>query len=44
MLENSIPINTKYYLMNRLSNPLMCIFEPIVGDKDFTSSPSTVPR
>lgn len=33
MLENSIPIDTKYYLENQLSNPLMRIFEPILGDK-----------
>ncbi len=33
VLENSIPIDTKYYLDNQLSNPLMRIFEPILGDK-----------
>lgn len=33
VLENNIPIDTKYYLDNQLSNPLMRIFEPILGDK-----------
>ena len=33
MLENSIPIDTKYYLENQLSKPLMRIFEPILGEK-----------
>lgn len=33
VLENSIPIDTKYYLENQLSKPLMRIFEPILGDK-----------
>ena len=33
VLENNIPIDTKYYLENQLSNPLMRIFEPVLGDK-----------
>ncbi|KAI9013278.1 DNA polymerase family B-domain-containing protein [Gaertneriomyces semiglobifer] len=33
VLENNIPIDTKYYLENQLSKPLMRIFEPILGDK-----------
>ncbi|KAI5122485.1 hypothetical protein M0805_001394 [Coniferiporia weirii] len=33
VLENSIPIDTKYYLENQLSKPLLRIFEPILGDK-----------
>ncbi|TCD65917.1 DNA-directed DNA polymerase delta [Steccherinum ochraceum] len=33
VLENNIPIDTKYYLENQLSNPLMRIFEPIMGEK-----------
>ncbi|GBE86502.1 DNA polymerase delta catalytic subunit [Sparassis crispa] len=33
VLENNIPIDTKYYLENQLSNPLMRIFEPILGEK-----------
>ncbi|KAF7770588.1 hypothetical protein Agabi119p4_6562 [Agaricus bisporus var. burnettii] len=33
VLENSIPIDTKYYLENQLSKPLMRIFEPILGEK-----------
>ncbi len=32
-LENNMPIDTKYYLENQLSNPLMRIFEPIMGEK-----------
>ena len=31
VLENSLPIDTKYYLDNQLSKPLMRIFEPIMG-------------
>ncbi|KAJ7089671.1 DNA polymerase family B-domain-containing protein [Mycena belliarum] len=33
VLENNVPIDTKYYLDNQLSNPLMRIFEPIMGEK-----------
>lgn len=33
VLENNIPIDTKYYLENQLSNPLMRIFEPVLGEK-----------
>ena len=33
MLENNIPIDTKYYLENQLSKPLMRIFEPVMGEK-----------
>ncbi|CAE6482066.1 unnamed protein product [Rhizoctonia solani] len=33
VLENSIPIDTKYYLDNQLSKPLTRIFEPILGEK-----------
>jgi len=33
VLENNIPIDTKYYLVNQLSKPLMRIFEPILGEK-----------
>ncbi|CAO1617256.1 unnamed protein product [Parajaminaea phylloscopi] len=33
VLENSIPIDTRYYLDNQLSKPLMRIFEPILGSK-----------
>lgn len=33
VLENSLPIDVKYYLENQLSNPLMRIFEPILGEK-----------
>jgi DNA polymerase delta subunit 1 len=33
VLENNIPIDTRYYLENQLSNPLMRIFEPILGEK-----------
>jgi DNA polymerase elongation subunit (family B) len=33
VLDNSIPIDTKYYLDNQLSKPLMRIFEPILGEK-----------
>ncbi|KAK9468645.1 DNA polymerase family B-domain-containing protein [Lipomyces arxii] len=31
VLENNLPIDTKYYLENQLSNPLQRIFEPILG-------------
>jgi DNA polymerase elongation subunit (family B) len=33
VLENNIPIDTKYYLENQLSKPLMRIFEPILGER-----------
>lgn len=33
VLENNIPIDTKYYLDNQLAKPLERIFEPILGDK-----------
>ncbi|KAJ5611072.1 hypothetical protein N7510_007791 [Penicillium lagena] len=33
VLENNIPIDTKYYLDNQLANPLGRIFEPILGEK-----------
>lgn len=31
VLENNIPVDTKYYLDNQLSKPLLRIFEPIMG-------------
>lgn len=33
VLENSLPIDTKYYLENQLSGPLTRIFTPILGEK-----------
>ncbi|KAK0549667.1 DNA-directed DNA polymerase delta [Tilletia horrida] len=33
VLEHNIPIDTKYYLEQQLSKPLMRIFEPILGSK-----------
>lgn len=33
VLENSLPIDVKYYLENQLANPLMRIFEPILGER-----------
>ena len=33
VLENNMPIDTKYYLENQLSKPLLRIFEPILGEK-----------
>ncbi|XP_011645822.1 DNA polymerase delta catalytic subunit isoform X2 [Pogonomyrmex barbatus] len=32
-LQNSIPIDTNYYLENQLAKPLVRIFEPILGEK-----------
>lgn len=32
VLENNIPIDTKYYLENQLAKPLLRIFEPIMGE------------
>ena len=32
MLEHNVPIDTKYYLENQLSKPLLSIFEPILGE------------
>ncbi|CAI7648779.1 unnamed protein product [Penicillium pancosmium] len=33
VLENNVPVDTKYYLDNQLANPLGRIFEPILGEK-----------
>jgi DNA polymerase delta subunit 1 len=33
VLENNLPIDTKYYLDNQLAKPLARIFEPIMGEK-----------
>ncbi|KAG7443660.1 uncharacterized protein BT62DRAFT_988235 [Guyanagaster necrorhizus] len=33
VLDNNIPVDTRYYLENQLSKPLMRIFEPILGEK-----------
>lgn len=33
VLENNIPIDTKYYLDQQLAKPLARIFDPILGDK-----------
>ena len=33
VLDNSISIDTQYYLENQLSKPLMRLFEPILGEK-----------
>lgn len=32
VLENNVPIDTKYYLDNQLAKPLTRIFEPILGE------------
>lgn len=34
VLENNIPIDTKYYLENQLSKPLLRIFEPILKNPE----------
>jgi DNA polymerase delta subunit 1 len=33
VLENNVPIDTKYYLDNQLAKPLSRIFDPILGEK-----------
>ncbi|KAI9221526.1 DNA polymerase family B-domain-containing protein [Blastocladiella britannica] len=33
VLEHNLPIDTKYYLENQLSKPLLRIFEPILGEQ-----------
>ncbi|KAI2264958.1 DNA-directed DNA polymerase delta [Ophidiomyces ophidiicola] len=33
VLENNIPIDTRYYLDNQLAKPLARIFDPILGEK-----------
>lgn len=33
VLENNLPVDTRHYLENQLSKPLMRIFEPILGEK-----------
>ena len=35
VLVNNIPTDTKHYLDDQLSKPLMRIFEPILGEKAF---------
>ena len=37
MLENNIPIDTKYYLDQQLKNPLLRIFEPVLGEQKVES-------
>lgn len=37
VLENNIPIDTKYYLDNQLAKPLARIFEPVIGEKKANS-------
>ena len=41
VLENNIPIDTKYYLENQLSKPLLRIFEPIMGESSANSLRTT---
>ena len=36
MLEHNIPIDNRYYLENQLWNPIMRIFEPILGEQKAT--------
>ncbi len=33
VLDNNLPIDTRYYLDNQLTKPLMRIFEPILGER-----------
>jgi DNA polymerase delta subunit 1 len=33
VLEHNLPIDSKYYLENQLSKPLMRIFEPVMGER-----------
>lgn len=33
VLENNVPIDTRYYLDNQLAKPLTRIFEPIMGER-----------
>ncbi|SSD60792.1 probable DNA polymerase delta catalytic subunit [Saccharomycodes ludwigii] len=37
VLENNIPIDSKYYLNNQLQNPIISIIAPIIGEKQATS-------
>ncbi|XP_072033784.1 DNA polymerase delta catalytic subunit-like [Amphiura filiformis] len=37
VLENNIPIDTKYYLDQQLKNPLLRIFEPVLGEQKVES-------
>ncbi|KAH9866079.1 DNA-directed DNA polymerase delta [Plenodomus biglobosus] len=37
VLENNLPIDTRYYLDNQLAKPLGRIFEPILGEKKANS-------
>ncbi|VEL23656.1 unnamed protein product [Protopolystoma xenopodis] len=38
VLTHSVPIDTKYYLENQLANPLLRIFEPILGESKARST------
>ena len=38
MLENSLPIDVEHYLHHALENPLMRIFEPVLGDNKAKST------
>lgn len=33
VLDNNLPIDSKYYMENQISKPLIRIFEPILGDR-----------
>lgn len=33
VLDNNIPIDTRYYLDNQLAKPLLRIMEPVMGEK-----------
>ncbi|KAB8343066.1 hypothetical protein FH972_022660 [Carpinus fangiana] len=37
VLEHNVPIDTRYYLDNQLSKPLIRIFEPILGERKAAS-------
>lgn len=37
VLEHNVPIDTRYYLENQLSKPLIRIFEPILGERKANS-------
>jgi DNA polymerase elongation subunit (family B) len=43
VLENNIPIDTRYYLENQLAKPLRRLFDPILGNSDSLLSKLFVP-
>jgi DNA polymerase elongation subunit (family B) len=44
VLEHNIPLDMQYYLEQQLKNPLMSIFEPIMGERASSLLRPSVPH